>query len=78
MEKINVTVRMEKDMVAFLDEWGQASDRDRSYLIKEAVASYISLHKWQLEEIKKAIAEADADEFATEEEMEALFKKWLQ
>ena len=35
-------------------------------------------HKWQIEEITKALAEADAGDFATEKEMEALFKKWTQ
>jgi len=78
MEKVNVTVRLEQDTVKFLDDLGKSRDRDRSYLIKEALNSYISLHKWQLDEIKKAIAEADAGDFATEEEMEALFKKWTQ
>jgi predicted transcriptional regulator len=78
MEKVNVTVRLEKDAVEFLDTLGKHQDRDRSYLIKEAVASYISLHKWQIEEIKKAIAEADAGHFASEEEVEELFRKWTR
>ena len=78
MEKMNVTIRLEKDAVEFLDELGKSLDRDRSYLIKEAVASYISLHKWQIEEIKKAIAEADAGLFASEEEVEELFRKWTR
>ena len=78
MEKINVTVRLEQDTVKFLDDLGKSCDRDRSYLIKEAVNSYISLHRWQLEEIKKAVAEADAGDFATDKEMRTLFKKWTQ
>jgi predicted transcriptional regulator len=76
MKKVNVTVRLEKDAVEFLDTLGQSLDRDRSYLIKEAVQSYISLHRWQIEEITKAIAEADAGGVASEKEMQALFKKW--
>jgi predicted transcriptional regulator len=76
MEKVNVTVRLGKDAVEFLDALGKSLDRDRSYLIKEAVESYISLHKWQIEEITKAIAEADAGQFASEEEVEELFRKW--
>lgn len=78
MEKVNVTVRLEKQAVEFLDQLGKSMDRDRSYLIKEAVRSYISLHQWQIEEIKKAIAEADAGDFTPAEEMDALFKKWTQ
>jgi predicted transcriptional regulator len=78
MEKVNVTVRLEKDAVEFLDTLGKSMDRDRSYLIKEAVQSYISLHKWQIEEIHKAIAEADAGQFATDKEVEKMFRKWGQ
>ncbi|HEY7330460.1 MAG TPA: ribbon-helix-helix protein, CopG family [Gemmataceae bacterium] len=77
-EKVNVTVRLAKDAVEFLDELGKSLDRDRSYLIKEAVESYISLHRWQVEEIKKAVAEADAGDFAPHEEVEAMFNELLR
>jgi predicted transcriptional regulator len=73
MEKVNVTVRLDKDSIEFLDTLAKSYDRDRSYLIKEAVASYISLHRWQIEEINKAIAEADACDFASEEEVKAMW-----
>ncbi len=78
MEKVNVTVRLEKDAVAFLDTLGESMDRDRSYLIKQAVESFISLHRWQLEEIKKAIAEADAGDFASDEEVASMFRELTQ
>jgi predicted transcriptional regulator len=71
MQKVNVTIRLGKDAVEFLDELGKSLDRDRSYLIKEAVESYISLHRWQIEEIKKAVAEADAGQFLSDEESAA-------
>jgi predicted transcriptional regulator len=73
MSKINVTVRLDRECVAFLDTLGKNVDRDRSYLIKDAVNRYIEIHRWQIEEIKKAVAEADAGEFASEEEVEAMF-----
>jgi predicted transcriptional regulator len=75
MEKVNVTVRMDKDAVAQLDEFAKSDDRDRSYLIKQAVDSYIRMRKWQIEDIKKAIAEADAGDFASEGEVEAMFQE---
>lgn len=78
MEKVNVTVRLAKDAVEFLDDLGKSLDRDRSYLIKEAVESYISLHRWQVEEIKKAVAEADAGDFASHEDVEAMFNELLR
>jgi RHH-type rel operon transcriptional repressor/antitoxin RelB len=78
MEKSNVTVRLEADKIAMLDELAKSDDRDRSYLIKQAIDGYLHMRQWQIEEIRKAIAEADAGDFVPEEEMEALFAKWTQ
>ena len=78
MEKSNVTVRLEADKIALLDQLAKADDRDRSYLIKVAIDQYLAYHQWRIEEIKKAVAEADAGDFASDEEMERLFAKWTQ
>jgi predicted transcriptional regulator len=75
MKKVNVTCRFDGDDVAFLDELGAHVDRDRSYLIKDAVSRYIKLHRWQIEEIKRGIAEADRREFASDEELKAMFNE---
>jgi len=76
MEKVNVTVRIDKDKVAALDELALSDDRDRSYLIKQAIDGYICMRQSQIEDIKKAIAEADAGNFVPDEEIEKLFAKW--
>jgi len=75
MEKVNVTVRLDADTIAFLDQLVHSQDRDRSYLIKQAVANFVELHRWQIEEIKKALAEADAGDFATDKEVAAMFSE---
>lgn len=75
MKKVNVTCRLDSDAVAFLDELGAQIDRDRSYLIKDAVSRYINLHRWQIEEINKGIAEADRGEFATDGQVESMFNE---
>ncbi len=75
-EKVNITVRLDSDTVAFLDHLANVEDRDRSYLIKQAVASFVELHRRQIEEIEKAVKEADAGMFASDEEIEQLFAKW--
>ena len=73
MKKVNVSCRLDTEAVAFLDTLGRNVDRDRSYLIKDAVDNYIEMHRWQLEEIKKAISEADAGDFASDAEVAAVF-----
>jgi predicted transcriptional regulator len=75
MEKINVTCRLSATDVAFLDELADAMERDRSYLIKKAVAEYIALHRWQIDEVRKGMAELANGEFATEKEVKATFKE---
>jgi RHH-type transcriptional regulator, rel operon repressor / antitoxin RelB len=73
MKSVNVTCRLDPDSVAFLDKLGENLDRDRSYLIKDAVRQYIAMHRWQVEEVQKAIGEADRDEFASDSDMKAMF-----
>ncbi|HLX84702.1 MAG TPA: hypothetical protein VKR59_12445 [Terriglobales bacterium] len=36
------------------------------------------LDRWQIEEIKKAIAEADRGEFASHEEVERVLSRWTR
>ncbi len=75
-EKVSVTIRLEPDTVAFLDHLAEVQDRDRSYLIKQAVGDFVRLHRWQIEEIEKARKEADEGLFASDEEVERFFSKW--
>ncbi len=75
MSKENVTFRLDREKREALDAIAAGMDRDRSYLINEAIALYLEMHQWQLEEIQKGIAEADAGDFATEEEVAAVFTR---
>ena len=36
------------------------------------------LNEWQIEEIKKGLREADAGDFATDEEMEQTIAQWVR
>ena len=76
VEKVSVTVRLDHEIVDFLDRLAEVEDRDRSYLIKRAVANYVEFHRWQIDEIRKAVEEAEAGLFATEETTDRLFSKW--
>jgi len=76
MEKVSVTVRLDEETVAFLDKLGEIEDRDRSYLVRKAVANFLELHRWQIEQIERAVKEADAGHFAAVKEVEHMFRKW--
>ena len=78
MEKANVTVRLDKSKIEQLDQFAAVADRDRSYLIKEAIDQYLELKQWQADQVRKAIAEADAGQFVPEADIEKLYAKWTQ
>ena len=75
MSKENVTFRIDSDKRAALDAIAVGLDRDRSYILNEAISLYLSLHQWQLAEIRQGIAEAEADDFATEDEVQSVFDR---
>ena len=75
MSKENITFRIDSDKKLALDAIAAGMNRDRSFVLNEAVAAYIEMYQWQLEEITKGIAEADAGDFASDEEVKAMFTK---
>jgi predicted transcriptional regulator len=78
MSKINVTFRTDDEKLRELDALALMADRDRSYLLNEAIDGYLELRRWQLDEIAKGLAEADAGEFASDEEVKAAFERWTR
>jgi predicted transcriptional regulator len=70
------TIRLDDEMLAKLDALAADTDRSRSWIAAKAIESYVELNAWQIAKIKEGIAQADRGEFATEEEMDALFDKF--
>ena len=75
MKKVNITCRMTEAQVALLDKLGAHFDRDRSYLVNQAVAGFLSMHEWQIEETQRALAEVESGDFATDGEVREVFRK---
>lgn len=73
---ISITFRTEQAKREALDKIAQFMDRDRSYVLNEAIENYLDLYEWQIREIEAGLAEADAGEFASDAEVEAAFNKW--
>jgi len=64
-----VTVRLEPDLRERLDRLAKAQRRSRSYVATEAIREYVR-------ETRKALAEADREEFASPEDVRRVLKKW--
>jgi predicted transcriptional regulator len=76
MDKTTVTFRIDSNMKDALDAIAEGMDRDRSYVLNEAVSAYLDIHRWQIDHIKEGLRQADAGEFATEAEVAAAFRRW--
>jgi predicted transcriptional regulator len=76
-DKEVVTFRLESHLKNALDEIAASLQRDRSFVLSEAVTLYLDVHHWQLQDVQKALAEAEAGEFASKEEIAQTFAKWL-
>lgn len=71
-----MTIRLEPDLKERLEGLADATRRSKSFLAAEAIRDYVALNEWQVAEIQEAVAEADRGEFASEETVEAVFRKW--
>lgn len=65
MAKETMTVRVEPKTRKALDGIAEALDRDRTYVVNEALRAYIDIHQWQLDHIRQGLREADAGKFAS-------------
>jgi predicted transcriptional regulator len=71
-----VTVRLEPDLRQRLDGLAKALRRSRSFVASEAIRAYVQINEWQIEETRKALAEADRGEFASPEEVNRVLAKY--
>jgi predicted transcriptional regulator len=65
---------LDPDRRAALVALAAVRDRQPVDLLNDAVNAYLDVDAWQRAEIEAALREADAGDFATEEEVEAAFK----
>jgi predicted transcriptional regulator len=49
--------------------------RSRSFVAAQAIQEFVTLHEWQIGEIRKAIAEADRGDFATDRQVRHSLKR---
>jgi len=72
----NVTIRLDGALKKTLDKLAKATGRSRAYLAQDALRQYLEEQAWQVGEIKRALKEADAGEFASEAAVQSIRAKW--
>ncbi len=70
-----LTLRLDAKLKNQLDRLSKAMNRSRSFVAAQAIQEYVSVNEWQINEIKKGLTEADAGDFATDEEMQQTIRR---
>ena len=71
-----MTVRLDDEVKARLDQLAEVTQRSKSFLAAEAIREFVELNEWQLAEIQAALLEADAGDFASDAELAKVQGKW--
>lgn len=73
---ISLSFRVPAETARRLDELAEATDRPRSWLLEQALESYLEVEAWQVEHIRQGLADFAAGRTVPQEEVAALVKSW--
>jgi len=76
MSASTVTARLDPETNAKLEQLAKATVRSKSFLVAEAIRAFLQEHSWQIQAIEQGIQEADAGNFASDADVQAVFSKW--
>ncbi len=71
-----VSLRLPIDMKERVEAYAEATGRNKSHVVMEAVAEYLVWRVPQVEDLKAAVSAADAGDFATDAEVKAVFARY--
>ena len=69
MIRETITIHIQPQVRKALYGIAATLDRDRTYIVNQALEAYIDVHQWQIDHIRRGLREADAGKFATEAEV---------
>ncbi len=67
-----ISFRMRAEAVDTLDALAETMDRNRTYLLNEAVEHYLKLNEYHIKLIEKGLRAAEAGDFVPDGEMKRL------
>jgi predicted transcriptional regulator len=76
MNKQTVSFRLDEQKLEALDNLSEALDRDRTYLLNEAVAAYLEVQHWHLKQVQESIREADAGKLVDHSKVKRMMAGW--
>ena len=69
-----LSFRVEETLVEQLDQLSEATDRDRQYHLKRALARYVEAESWHIKAVAEGIADADAGNLT---DLKTIKAKWV-
>jgi predicted transcriptional regulator len=76
MDKQTVSFRLDTNQLSALDTLAEALDRDRTFLLTEAVAAYLDVQRWHIQQIKAGIRQADDGKLVDHRRVKKLAARW--
>lgn len=76
MAKDTISFRIDDHIRQAVDVIAGALERDRSYIINQALAAYIESHHWQIERLMQGEGDANKGAYAPETEVANELAKW--
>jgi predicted transcriptional regulator len=70
-----LSFRTEEETKELLDQIAASMDRNRNWVINDAIAGYVDLYKWQAKEVEKGAADIKAGRTLTTEQVHARILK---
>lgn len=71
-----INVRVPASVYDQLEDLAKSTARTKSFVTVEALSSYLATQSWQVKEITAGIADADMGDFATDDQVNAVFAKY--
>lgn len=71
-----INVRLPETLYNQIEELAKATARTKSFLAIDALTNYVEREAWQIRDIHEGIREADAGEFATDDQVKVVFGKY--
>jgi predicted transcriptional regulator len=78
MAKQTMTIRIEPEVRSSLDAVAAAADRDRAWVVNEALSAYLETYRWQIEHIQQGVREANAGKFVSAGEVKKVVARLLR
>jgi predicted transcriptional regulator len=76
MSAKTINVRLPEALYNQIEELAKATAQTKSFLTIDALTHYVERESWQIRDIHEGIKEADAGEFATDDQVKDVFAKY--